>query len=374
MFETLFLTSLSKGWPMSTLTKVNKFYKNVKLTKDDKLYVGVDTHKKSYHIAFYLNDAPAIDFVMPSNKEQLSKKLMPLRPALQQVVYETGPCGYGLARHLTKQSIPTSVVATSTIPRPSGQSDKTDRIDSRKLAQYAAKDMLKPVQIPTHKQEADRQLYRMRHRQVRNLSRVKTQIKSFLLMHDVVEPARLANWSHTGIEALRKLKLTDTLRLSLDELLCDLDYHTTRVRQLNKSVAEYFNKGILAQRIAILKTHPGVGTVVACQFATELFHYRNFNSTREVYKYLGLCPKVKQSGDSCIRGSINKASNGRLRGNLIQAAWRWIAVDIQAKKSYQRLLKNNGCIAQKAITAMARKLSGHLWTMLIRDQVYDPRK
>jgi transposase len=205
MYETIFIT-LWKGWPMNTLTKVNTFYKSVKLTADDKLYVGVDVHKKSYHVAFYLNDAPAIDFVMPSNKENLSQKLLPLTPALQQVVYETGPTGYGLARYLNKQAIPVAVVATSRIPRPCGQEDKTDKLDSRKLAQYAAKDLLKAVQIPTIKQEADRQLFRMRYRQVRNLSRVKTQTKSFLTMHDISEPVGLDHWSRLGIVALRQLK------------------------------------------------------------------------------------------------------------------------------------------------------------------------
>lgn len=359
---------------MTTLTKVNRFYKKVQLTPDDELFVGVDVHKKSYHVAYYLNDAPAIDFVMPSKKEQLSQKLKPLAPALQQVVYETGPTGYGLARHLAEQALPISVVATSKIPKAPGQEDKTDKIDSRTLAKYAAKGLLKPIKVPTPKQEADRQLFRMRHRQVRNLSRVKTQIKSFLLMHDIPEPAGLGRWNRQGIETLRTLKLHPTLRLSLDELLCDLDYYKERVKEMNKLVAEHLDKGLLAQKIALLKTHPGVGPVVACQFATELFHYRNFNSTREVYKYLGLSPRIKQSGERSARGSINKASNGRLRSNLIQAAWRWIIVDIKAKKCYQRLLNNNGGIAQKAITAMARKLSGHLWTMLVRNQVYDPTK
>ena len=81
MFEIVCLT-LWKGCPMSNLTKISEFYKNVKLTTDDELYVGIDVHKKSYHVAFYLNDVPAIDFVMQSDKEKLSQKLEPLAPAL----------------------------------------------------------------------------------------------------------------------------------------------------------------------------------------------------------------------------------------------------------------------------------------------------
>ena len=193
-------------------------------------------------------------------------------------------------------------------------------------------------------------------------------------MHDLPEPQGLSYWSKAIIESLKNLKFPTTLRLSLNELLSDLLYYDSRVKQINKEISEHLDKGKLAQRIQILKNHPGVGPVVACQFVTELYHYRSFTSTREVVKYLGLCPKVSQSGQSCETGPINKASNGKLRSNLIQAAWRWIAVDIDARKTYSRQLKNNGGIAQKAITAMARKLSGHLWSMLMKNQVYDAEK
>ena len=357
---------------MNKLTKIEKFFNNVNLTADDNLFVGIDVHKKSYHVALYLNDAPAMDFVMPAEKQQLSQKLKTASVALRQVVYETGSNGYGLARCLNKENLPVFVAATSKIPRLAGPEDKTDKLDSKKLAEYAAKGLLKPVAVSTVKQEADRQLYRMRHRQARNLAKVKTQIKSFLLMHDLQEPAGLSHWNKESIEQLRMLRLQKTLRLSLDELLSDLDYYTLRVNQLNKSLADHLNKGILAQRIELLKTHPGVGIVVACQFATELFHYRDFNSTREVFKYLGLSPKIHQSGNRSVTGSINRVSNSRLRSNLVQAAWRWVAVDITARKSYLRVLNNCGGIKQKAIIAMARKLSGHLWTMLIKKEPYDP--
>lgn len=359
---------------MTTLTKIERFFKEITLTADDQLFVGVDVHKKSYHVALYLNDAPSFDFVMPANNKQLSQMLKPAQSALRQVAYETGFSGYGLARCLTKDHLPVSVVATSKIPRPSALGDKTDKLDSKKLAEYAAKGLLKSVAIPTLKQEADRQLYRMRHRQSRNLAKVKVQIKSFLWMHDIAEPAGLGHWSQQAVTCLRTVSLPSTLRRSLDELLCDLDYYTTRLKSLDKALAEYLDKGALARRMALLKTHPGVGTVVACQFATEMFHYRDFNSTREVFKYLGLAPRIHQSGEHSIRGSINKMANSRLRSNLNQAAWRWVAVDVNAKRTFRRILNNCGGIKQKAITAMTRKLAGHLWMMLIKDEPYDPTK
>ncbi len=75
---------------MSKLAKVDSFFKNVKLTKDDEVYVGVDVHKKSYHVALYLNDAPAVDFRMQSESKQLNNKLQPVAESIKKIVYETG--------------------------------------------------------------------------------------------------------------------------------------------------------------------------------------------------------------------------------------------------------------------------------------------
>ena len=356
---------------MSRLAKVGTFFKNVNLTSDDEVFVGVDVHKKSYHVALFLNDTPAIDFRMCAEPKQLNQKLQPISCSIKDIVYESGPTGYGLARHLRKNKLPANVVATSKIPRPAGADDKTDELDSRKLAEYSAKGLLRSIAIPTRKQEADRQLYRMRHRQSRQFAKVKNQIKSFLLMHGIDEPDGLANWTISGVEYLRNIRLIDTLRLSLDELLSDYDYFNNRVRALNKILAENLDIGQLGRRMALLKTHPGVGPVVACQYATELFHDRDFSSTRQLYKYLGLSPLISRSGERSSCGSINKAANGRLRGNLIQAAWSWVHCDVEAKKCFWRICDNCGGLKQKAIVAMARKLSGHLWAMLMSDRPYD---
>jgi transposase len=358
---------------MSKLAKVERFFKDVNLTSDDDIFVGVDVHKKSYHVALFLNDTPAVDFRMCAEPKQLNAKLEPLACSIKSIVYETGPTGYGLARALIRNNMPASVVATSRIPRLTG-GDKTDRLDSMKLAEYSAKGLLRSISIPTPKQEADRQLYRMRHRQALQFAKVKVQIKSFLLMHGIQEPEGLGNWTIAGIDYLRNIQLLDTLRLSLDELLSDYDYLNGRIKVLNKVLADNLDKGLLGHRMDLLKTHPGVGLVVACQFATELYHYRDFSSTRQLYKYLGLSPRISQSGERSSGGSINKAANGRLRNNLIQAAWSWVLTDIEAKKCFWRICNNCGGIKQKAIVAMARKMSGHLWAMLMNDQPYDRNK
>ena len=48
-------------------------------------------------------------------------------------LYEAGPCGFGIYRHLTKRGEDCMVVSPSMVPKRSGDRVKTDRRDSLTL-------------------------------------------------------------------------------------------------------------------------------------------------------------------------------------------------------------------------------------------------
>ena len=89
------------------LSNKQKWLKTINLTADDELYIGIDVHKKSYHIAFWLNDAPAINFVTPADNQKTLQILQRFTPAIKLIVYEAGPTGYSLARLLAGCRLPT---------------------------------------------------------------------------------------------------------------------------------------------------------------------------------------------------------------------------------------------------------------------------
>ena len=60
---------------MARLAKVESFFKNVNLTSDDEVCVGVDVHKKSYHVALFFNDMPAIDVRMIAETKSLTERI-----------------------------------------------------------------------------------------------------------------------------------------------------------------------------------------------------------------------------------------------------------------------------------------------------------
>jgi len=354
---------------MTTVSKKQKWFNAIHLTPADDLYVGIDAHKKSLHVALFLNDAPAIDFVMPPDSEKLIDTLNRLRPALRMVVYEAGPTGYSLARAMQNVNLPVNVVAPSKTPRQSAPDSKTDSLDARKLAEYAAKGLLRHIAIPTRHQEAQRQLTRLREQLVAKQTRVKLQIKGFLLQHGIDQPQGLSRWSATAVEYLKKVLLSEQLRYCLDILLDELSFIIEQRKLTEQRIKEAFSEKPHSTMCKLLTTHPGVGPVIAAQFAAEIFNPRRFTDKTQLAKYVGFAPSVRQSGQMLRDGPILKTGRPQLRCSLIQGAWLWIRKDPNAYNTFCRLIHNTGH-KNKAITAMARKLAVHLWKMACDNKPY----
>lgn len=355
---------------MTTVSNKQKWFNTIRLTKDDELYVGVDTHKQSYHVALWLNDAPAIDFVMPSDAAKLIDTLSKVRIALRMVVYEAGPTGYSLARAMKDASLPVSVVAPSKTPRQSAPDSKTDSLDARKLAQYAAKGLLRHIAIPSKHQEEQRQITRLRQQIVAKQTRVKLQIKGFLLQHGINQPMGLTRWSRAAVEHLKHIRLSTPLRFCLDTLLEELHFVAAQIKLVEQKIEEAFSEKPICQIVSLLTTHPGVGNTTATQFAAEIFNPKRFSDKTQLAKYVGLAPSVRQSGQTSRDGPILKTGRPQLRCSLIQSAWRWVCCDKNARQTFRRLSSNTG-EKNKAITAMARKLAIHLWMMARDNKPYN---
>jgi hypothetical protein len=89
------------------------------------------------------------------------------RGARLHVVYEAGPCGFVLQRHLAALGWRCEVIAPSSISRPPGERVKTDRRDAMKLARLASLGELKAVRVPSRADEALRDVVRAREDAVR---------------------------------------------------------------------------------------------------------------------------------------------------------------------------------------------------------------
>jgi transposase len=292
-----------------------------------------------------------------------------LGDCVARIVYEAGPTGYRLARLLQRADLPITVIAPSKTPQPADRSAKSDRLDCRHLAEYSAKGLLWGVSIPSEQQEADRQVTRLRDTWTNKRRRVQQQIKSFLLQHGLAEPEGLSHWSARSVEALGQLPLGAELRFALDllvEELGHLEEQLVRIRQQIVQVSKTERHGAVVE---VLTSHPGVGVTVAMAFRTELHQAEQFTHETQVGKYVGLAPRVRQSGQTRCDGPISRTGRAALRALLVQAAWVWIRYDAAGRAVFNRLVVNTGC-PQKAITGMARRLAIRLWRMLVTGEAY----
>jgi transposase len=119
-------------------------------------------------------------------------------------------------------------------------------------------------------------------------------------------------------------------------------------------------------------TIPGISHYTALVIYAELGDINRFDRAKEVVRYVGLNPVVRESGDSRFEGGISKNGPGKVRWLLVQAVHTAVHTveDPYLSRFYNRLEQRKN--SQKAAVATARKLLVSIFHMLDRGEVYDP--
>ncbi len=343
------------------------------LLKENRFFVGLDVHKRSYHVSLWNEEHGLLDsWVQPPVPSLLISKLQPFQVNVARIVYEAGPTGFTLVRALRNAGFSADVIAPSKMLTVPGPEAKSDRIDSKRLAMYAAKNLLTSVNVPTEEQEADRQIVRLREQMIRKSRSIQQQIKSFLLMHGIEEPAGLVNWTNSSVESLRQLPMSTQLRFCLDTMLDEFHHVKHQLVRIQKHIRKLAKEERHHKTMRLLQTVPGVGLLTAIVFRTELVEPERFTDGGQISRIIGLAPSIRESGDTRREGNILRSGNSRLRTTLVEAAWRWVAGDLDETKNYHRLVGNTGS-GKKAIVAMARKLGIVLWRISVQQKEYTPK-
>ena len=116
-------------------------------------------------------------------------------------------------------------------------------------------------------------------------------------------------------------------------------------------------------------TLPGVNFVTACALLAAIGDAKRFPTARHLVSYLGLDPRVRQSGSEPARhGRISKQGPGEARHVLVEAAWHAARTTGPLRAFAERVAARRG--ANVATVAVARKLAVIAWHMLTRGEDY----
>ena len=334
-------------------------------------WVGVDVHKISYSVALLSEAGVRTEFSMPADPQRLLGKLAAMGVIIKGLAYESGPTGYALAWACQRAGIEFVVAAPSRIPRPLAATGKTDRLDSMRLAELLAKDMLKSIAVPTEAENHLRSLERRRQHIVERKRTVRQHIKSLLLFHGLDEPAGLGHWSSGSIEALREMPLSGPLRVTLDSYLREHAFLLEELYCLRKQLATALQADEKAQTAGYLRSIPGVGETTATTFLTEVFRPERFTRAEEICAYVGLAPVTSHSGSGKVTSRLRHVGQNYLRSILVEGAWRLISAEERYRALFARIRSRTG-LAQKALVAVARKLLILLWRVAVEKRPYHP--
>jgi transposase len=304
------------------------------------------------------------------------------------IVYEAGPCGYGLARELGARGYRCQIVAPTKIPRKVGDRIKTDRRDALALAHFARAGDLTPILIPQEPDEAIRDLSRTREDALRARLRARHQLKALLLRHGVRYNGK-TSWTAAHERFLATVRFTHPAQnIAFVEYRSAVGEANERLERITVALREQVAEWRLQPAVAALMTLRGIDLVAAVTLIAELGDLRRFEHPKRLMSFLGLVPSEYSSGQSRSLGSITKAGNTHARRILVEAAWTYrysarISREIQVRQEGQpralrdiawraqlrlcqryRRLSHRGMHQNKICIAIARELAGFMWDLL----------
>jgi len=281
--------------------------------------IGIDAHRDFCEIAIAEAGAVRAAGRVATDPKMLALFAQSLSPS-DEVAIEATANALAIARIL-EPHVRRVVLVNPKAVRETARRAKTDRIDAKALAQLLAVGFFDRVWAPDEAARARRRLVSRRGMLVRQRTREKNQIHA-ALHRNLVSRAPVSDLF--GVKGRRWLD-EQVPRLPLDEQLTvagcrrQLEVIEGEIAALDRVLAGDALSDPDALR---LMTLPGVGPVTAIALLGAIGDVGRFATPRHLVGYLGLDPRVRQSGNEPAKhGRISKQGPGEV---MIAAKLRFL--------------------------------------------------
>lgn len=243
---------------------------------------------------------------------------------------------------------------------------KSDRFDARTLADLLAAGMLESVWVPDTETQALRRRVARRAALVRQRVRAKNEVHAVLARCLLGRSPVSDLFGKAGRAWLDQQQLGEEEAETVSGCLAQIEFLDQQIAQIDCKLAQWAASSEDAKRLMSI---PGVGAGVAVTLMAAIGDISRFSSPRQLVAYLGLDPKVRQSGDEPARhGRISKRGNAQARSVLVEAAWVAVRQPGPLHAFGERVRSKKG--SQVAAVAVARKIACLTWQLLTKEQNY----
>jgi transposase len=326
--------------------------------------VGLDVHRDFSVVAICEDGVTRSAGRVPSTPDGFGALAESLLPTDRVALEVTGSC-WEVARLLEPHVERVVVVSPDDTGITSARA-KTDKLDARTLASLLWKGELEAVWMPDERCRILRRRLARREQLLRARTRSKNEIHASLQRRLQAKPPCSDLFGVRGRQWLESLELPPEERESIDAAMRHVEFVDQELAALDRLIAQ---QALSWPEIHRLMTVPGVNLICAASFIAAVGDPNRFLTSRKLVAYLGLDPRVKQSGEGPARsGRISKRGSASARWALVESCWSVVLQPGPLRAFYQRTRDRRG--HGKAIVATARKLAVLFWCMLTRSEDY----
>jgi transposase len=331
-------------------------------------YIGIDIDKKMCHGCIKDRDGDILrELKFPNNSYGTDKLLEVIEGReVKAVIESTGNMWLRLYLSLEEAGVDVVLANPKKTKAIAEAKLKNDKVDARTLADLLRANLIAACYVPPEPIRELRNLVRHRINLARDMTRVKNRIQAILDKYEL----EFKGTDIFGVGGMKWLRSILGELSEVDQLIFDaeLRHIETLMRLIEEVEARIAKESVESEDVKLLMGIPGVDYYIALLFTSEIGDYSRFSNANKLISWLGLAPRVRQSGDTSYNGRITKEGSPRVRWALVQAARSAVKWDDHFRTKYQRIKERRG--DGKAIVAIAREIAVAMYYMLNRKEDY----